>query len=107
MTDGEDIIELEPEVLAESGNVMPNRGRATILNVLRRTLTVSLIEIVRGNGRDLLGLSRAPAREDVLPFLCIDFFANKRHIRGYIEMLMGLYLLELLCEISPVAHAAP
>ena len=46
----EDIIDLEQEALAETGNIILNGCLATIANILRRTLRVSLPEIIRGEG---------------------------------------------------------
>src|SRR5579871_6682373 len=55
----EDIIDLEQEALAETGNIILNGCLATIANLLQRTLRISLPEIVRGSGRDLFSLSGA------------------------------------------------
>ena len=46
----EDIIDLEQEALAEIGNIILNGCMATIANLLERSLTMSLPEIVRGAG---------------------------------------------------------
>ena len=48
----EDIIDLEQEALAETGNIILNGCLATIANILQRTLKVSLPEIIRGSGPD-------------------------------------------------------
>ena len=44
----EDILELEQEALAETGNVILNGCLATIANMLQRSLKMSLPEILRG-----------------------------------------------------------
>ncbi|HLZ82176.1 MAG TPA: chemotaxis protein CheX [Caulobacteraceae bacterium] len=84
----EDIIELEQEALAETGNIILNGCLATIANLLGRSLKMSLPEIVRGSGHDLFTLAGVSAAEDVALFLYIDFAVKQRDIRGFIAMLM-------------------
>ncbi|GIL40873.1 chemotaxis protein CheX [Roseiterribacter gracilis] len=96
----EDIIELEQEALAETGNIILNGCLATIANILQRSLRMSLPEILRGSGADLFALNAevAPA-EDVVLFLYIDFSVDDRDIRGYIAMLMDLPSLTALKKL--------
>jgi len=115
----EDIVDLEQEALAETGNIVLNGCLATIANVLQRTLKVSLPEVIRGSGPDFLTLAGASEEEDVVLFLYIDFSVNEHDIRGYIAMLMDLSSLEsmrkvlqdfiqrTIGQIPPVAHVAP
>src|ERR1700691_213827 len=49
----EDVIDLEQEALAETGNIILNGCLATIANVLHRTMRMSLPSIVRGDGAKL------------------------------------------------------
>jgi chemotaxis protein CheC len=86
----EDIIELEQEALAETGNIILNGCLATIANQLQRSLKMSLPEIVRGSGPDVFGVPGMPDPEDVVLFLFINFSVRERDIRGYIAMLMDL-----------------
>ena len=92
----EDIIELEQEALAETGNIILNGCLATIANMLQRSLRMSLPEIVRGGGAELFDLAGASDNEDVALFLYIDFSVKQRDIRGYIAMLMDLPALTAL-----------
>jgi chemotaxis protein CheC len=92
----EDIIDLEQEALAETGNIILNGCLATIANILQRTLRVSLPQIIRGEGRDLFDVSGTSQPDDVVLFLYIDFTVNQRDIRGYIALLMDLSSLESL-----------
>ena len=92
----EDIIELEQEALAETGNIILNGCLATIANLLERRLKISLPEILRGDGRDLFNLAPPPEAGDVVMFLYIDFAIRERDIRGYIAMLMDMPSLEAL-----------
>jgi chemotaxis protein CheC len=86
----EDIIELEQEALAETGNIILNGCLATIANMLERSLKMSLPEIIRGSGWDLFNVAGLPTDEDVTLFLYINFAVNHRDIRGYIALLMDL-----------------
>jgi chemotaxis protein CheC len=92
----EDIIELEQEALAETGNIILNGCLATIANLLQRSLKMSLPEIVRGSGVELFNIAEGSNSEDVALFLYIDFAVKQRDIRGYIAMLMDLPALNTL-----------
>ena len=92
----ENIIELEQEALAETGNIILNGCLATIANMLQRSLKMSLPEIVRGNGPVFFDLSGETGSEDVVLFLYINFSVKERDIRGYIAMLMDLPALAAL-----------
>jgi chemotaxis protein CheC len=86
----EEIIELEQEALAETGNIILNGCMATIANLLDRSLKMSMPEILRGNGPDFFTLPPPPAAGDVVVFLHIDFSIKQRDIDGYIVMLMDM-----------------
>ena len=91
----EDIVELEQEALAEIGNIILNGCVATISNLLQRSLTMSLPEIVRGTGLDLFGAPEAGV-EDVVLFIHINFSLQGREINGYVAMVMDLPALNAL-----------
>ena len=95
----EDIIELEQEALAETGNIILNGCLATIANMLQRSLKMSLPEILRGHGRDLFNLAPPPEAGDVVLFLYINFAVRERDINGYIAMLMDMPSLEALRDL--------
>ncbi len=92
----EDIIDLEPEALAETGNIILNGCLATIANMLQRTLKISLPEILHGTGTEIFELTTAPAQEAAVLFLYINFAVKDRDIHGYIAMLMDLPSLAAL-----------
>jgi len=92
----EDIIELEQEALAETGNIILNGCLATIANQLQRTLKMSLPEILRGEGPEFFELEPPPESGHVVMFLYINFAMQKRDIKGYIVMLMDLPSLAAL-----------
>jgi len=86
----DEIVELEQEALAETGNVILNGCLATIANMLERSLKMSLPEILRGYGPEFFNLAPPPEGGDVVMFLYIDFAVRQRDIQGYIVMLMDM-----------------
>lgn len=95
----EDVIDLEHEALAETGNIILNACLATIANVLRRTMRMSLPSVVRGDGRTLFAVHGVPTAGNLVLFLYIDFSIKNRDIRGFIALLMDLPSIEALKEI--------
>jgi chemotaxis protein CheC len=95
----EDIIELEHEALAETGNILLNACLATIANMLRRSLKMSLPEILRGKGPEFFSLAPPPEASEVVMFLYINFTVGERDISGYIAMLMDMPSLAALKEL--------
>jgi chemotaxis protein CheC len=95
----EDIIELEQEALAETGNVLLNSCLATIANMLHRSLKMSLPEVLRGNATAFFSLAPPPEAGDVVMFLYIDFAVRERDISGYIAMIMDLPSLTALTHL--------
>jgi chemotaxis protein CheC len=86
----EDIIELEQEALAETGNIILNGCLSTIANMLERSLKMSLPEILRGDSLALFNLAPPPEPGDVVMFLYINFAVRQGDIRGYIAMLLDM-----------------
>jgi chemotaxis protein CheC len=86
----EEVIELEQEALAETGNIILNGCMATIANLLERSLKMSMPEILRGVGPDFFTLPPPPAAGDIVVFLHINFSIKQRDISGYIVMLMDM-----------------
>jgi len=86
----EDVIDLEHEALAETGNVILNACLATIANVLRQTMRMSLPSIVRGDGKTIFEVGGARSQDDLVLFLYIDFTMKTRDIRGFIALLTDL-----------------
>jgi len=84
----QDIVDLEDEALAEIGNIILNSWVATIANLLRQALKISLPVVVRGDSRHLFE-NVQPPRSLVL-LLHIDFEISDREIRGYVALLMDV-----------------
>lgn len=95
----EDIIELEQEALAETGNIILNGCLATIANMLERSLRMSLPEILRGEGSEFFDLDPPPDSGDVVMFLYINFLIKQRDIQGYIALLMDIPSLTNLKDL--------
>jgi chemotaxis protein CheC len=95
----EDIIDLEHEALAETGNIILNACLATIANVLRQTMRMSLPTVVRGDGGKLFDVQSDAAEGHLVLFLYIDFTVKNREIRGFIAMLLDLPAIAALKEI--------
>jgi chemotaxis protein CheC len=95
----EDVIDLEEEALAETGNIILNACLATIANVLRRTMRMSLPSIVRGDGDTLFDVRPSDGRIDLVLFLFIDFTIKQRDIRGFIALLMDLPSIDNLKQL--------
>jgi chemotaxis protein CheC len=86
----EEIIELEQEALAETGNVILNSCLATIANSLESNLKISLPEVLRGESTKFFSLEPPPVAGTTVMFIYINFAMKKRDINGYIAMMMDL-----------------
>ncbi|HEV7689531.1 MAG TPA: chemotaxis protein CheC [Hyphomonadaceae bacterium] len=95
----EDIVSLEQEALAETGNIILNNCLSTIANMLNRSFKISLPQIVHGTGATIFDLSGCEEGKDAVLFLYIDFNVMERDIRGYITMLMDLPALTSLQKL--------
>jgi chemotaxis protein CheC len=84
--ESDEIAELAPEALCETGNVLLQACLSTIGNMLDRTLGVSVPHLLRGRARDLF----PPVTNSVVVFIYINFALRGRRIRGYIALLLDL-----------------
>ncbi len=91
-----DVEALETEALAETGNVVLNGCLASMANMLQRPLTMSLPQVIRGDGQLFFELNDIDGDSGVVLFLYINFTISGRDIRGYIAMLMDLPSLDTL-----------
>ena len=95
----EDIMELEQEALAETGNVLLNGCLSTLANNLERSFRISLPEVIHGEGTEFFSSSpRRQVGNDVL-FVYINFAIRERNIQGYLAMLLDLPSLASLKEL--------
>jgi chemotaxis protein CheC len=86
----EEIVELEQEALAETGNIILNGCLATIANELKRSLKISLPEILHGDSETFFNLEPPPPPGDSVLLIYIDFAVRRRDINGYIAMLLDM-----------------
>ena len=95
----EDVIDLEQEALAETGNIILNACLATIANVLRKSMRMSLPSVIRGDGATMFETEKLPSGGNLVLFLYIDFTIKNRDIQGFIALLMDLPSIAALKDI--------
>ena len=89
----EDIGSLEDEALAETGNIILNSWVATIANLLKQSLQMSLPVVIRGDSRQML---RGDEAKTLVLFLHIRFEISTRNIQGYVALLMDIPSIDSL-----------
>jgi chemotaxis protein CheC len=94
-----ELVDMEHEALAETGNVILNGCLGTIANMLQRSLSLTIPEVLRGDGAALFEVWEDAPADGLVLFLYIDFSVRHRDIRGYIAMLMDLPSLAALKEL--------
>jgi chemotaxis protein CheC len=92
----EEIIELEQEALAETGNIILNSCLATIANALESNLRISLPEVLRGESSRFFNLPPPPEAGSTVMFIYINFVVRRRDLNGYIAMMMDMPSLAAL-----------
>ncbi|MEN2787251.1 chemotaxis protein CheX [Sphingomonas qilianensis] len=97
--DPQEVLDIEHEALAETGNVILNSCLATMANMLQRSLTMTIPEVLRGDGPALFQPVDHETADGLVLFLYIDFAVRSRDIRGYIAMLMDLPSLQALKQL--------
>jgi chemotaxis protein CheC len=89
----EDIGNLEDEALAETGNIILNSWVATIANLLKSGLKMSLPTVVRGDSGQMF---RSGESQNLVLFLQINFEISTKEVRGYVALLMDIPSVEEL-----------
>jgi len=87
----EDIVNLEDEALAETGNIILNSWVATIANLLKSGLKMSLPTVVRGDSSQMF---RSDESQSLVLFLHIKFEISTKEIRGYVALIMDIPSVE-------------
>jgi chemotaxis protein CheC len=95
----EDVIDLEQEALAETGNIILNSCLATIANVLHRPMRMSLPAVIRGDGATLFDVQSIAVTNNLVLFLSINFTIKNRDVHGFIALLMDLPSIIALKDI--------
>src|SRR4051794_10847543 len=80
----DELQEMEQEALSETGNIVLNGCLATMANMLQKPLTMSLPQVLRGDGQLLFDPPGQTSEQGVVLFLYINFAVSGRDIRGYI-----------------------
>jgi chemotaxis protein CheC len=94
-----DLVEMEDEALAETGNVILNGCLGSMANMLQHTLKMSLPNVRRGDSTLLFEVLGSAGEESFVLFLYINFSVREHNIRGYIAMIMDLPSLEKLKQL--------
>jgi chemotaxis protein CheC len=87
----EDIVNLEDEALAETGNIILNSWVATIANLLKSGLKMSLPTVVRGDSSQMF---KSDESQSLVLFLHIKFEISTKEIRGYVALIMDIPSVE-------------
>jgi chemotaxis protein CheC len=97
----EELAELAEEALTETGNVILNSCLATMANMLKRPLTMSIPIVCRGGGAQLFEPAGGEEEDDdgLVLFLYINFSVRERDLRGYIAMMMDMPSLAALKDL--------
>lgn len=94
--DEAEVVEMEDEALAETGNVILNGCLGSMANLLQHTLKMSIPSVRRGDSNLLFEALGSANDENFVLFLYINFSVHERNIRGYVAMIMDLPSLEKL-----------
>jgi chemotaxis protein CheC len=94
--DDAEIAELEEEALKETGNVVLSNCLATMANMLRQPLDLSLPQVSRDESAALFLRDVGEVDGGAVLFLYINFTISGRDIRGYLAVLMDLPSLDTL-----------
>ena len=73
--------EIEQDTLSEIGNVILSCCLSMMANMLKQSFTMSLPEVLRGNGSKLFEIT-SPSDDSLVVFLYINFSVHNRDIRG-------------------------
>lgn len=84
----EDIVDLEDEALAETGNIILNSWVATIANLLKKNLKMSLPVVIRRDQSHIF--ESVSPRESFILFLHIKFDISRQQILGYVALMMDV-----------------
>ena len=84
----QDIVDLEDEALAETGNIILNSWVATIANLLKKNLKMSLPVVIRRDQSRIF--ESAGSRDALVLFLHIKFDISRQQIRGYVALMMDV-----------------
>jgi chemotaxis protein CheC len=94
-----ELVDMEDEALAETGNVILNGCLGSMANMLQHSLKMSLPDVRRGDSSRLFEAYDTSGQGSFVLFLYINFSVRERDIRGYIAMIMDLPSMEKLKQL--------
>jgi chemotaxis protein CheC len=89
-----DILDLEDEALRETGNVILNSWLATLANILKKSLKMSLPVVIRRDQHHIFETAGSP--ESCILFVHVKFEVSELEVRGYVALIMDLPSIEHL-----------
>ena len=89
------IVELAPEALCETGNIVLQACLGTIANMLERTLVLAVPSLRHAHAQELF----ERGAQSAVWFVYINFSIGGRRIRGYIALLLDLPSLATLKDL--------
>ncbi len=90
----QDIVDLEDEALAETGNVILNSWIATLANLMKQELKMSLPVVLRRDPRQIF--EEVGAQKMLILFVHISFEISKQQIQGYVALMMDIPSIDAL-----------
>jgi chemotaxis protein CheC len=84
----EDIVDLEDEALAETGNIILNSWISTLANLLKQKLAMSLPHVIRRDQQHIF--EGAGSHTSAVLFLRIRFEIREQEIGGYVALIMDI-----------------
>jgi chemotaxis protein CheC len=84
----QDIVDLEDEALAETGNIILNSWIATLANLLKQELKMSLPVVMRRDPRHIF--DGTGPQEILILFVHISFEIRNQEIQGYVALMMDI-----------------
>jgi chemotaxis protein CheC len=84
----QDVIDLEDEALAETGNILINSWVATLANLLKQQLKMSLPAVVRCEPPNLF--EKIGEQKLLILFVHISFEISQQEIAGYLALMMDI-----------------
>ena len=90
----QDIVDFEDEALAETGNIILNSWIATIANLMKQELKMSLPVVMRRDPRQIF--EEVGAQQQLILFVRISFEISKQKIQGYVALMMDIPSIDTL-----------
>lgn len=92
----EEAAAMEDDTLTEIGNIILSCCLGSIANMVQRSLTMSVPELLRGSASTLLEIAEGCSGDDYVLFVYVNFSIRERDVRGYIAITMDVPSLTAL-----------